>query len=89
MYAYVGVLCRHANHRFEIIMRPVSETEFDDILQSAEAENALREGMGLPRFEVTTQSYPSVSGGADLLMYYFADMLFGFVQDGEHFSCGL
>jgi hypothetical protein len=70
-------------------MRPVSETEFKAILQSAEIENAMRESVGLPRLEVTTQSYPSASGGADLQMFYFADSLFGFVQEGEHFSCGL
>lgn len=70
-------------------MRPVSETEFKAILQSAETENAMRECVDLPRLEVTTESYPSASGGADLQMYYIASMLFGFVQDGEYFSCGI
>ncbi|MNJ53534.1 hypothetical protein D3C77_489270 [compost metagenome] len=70
-------------------MQQVTDTEFAEILQSAERENAERLSVGLDRFEVTTHAYGALGGSGELVEYYFAGSMFGFVQGGVHYSNGL
>lgn len=70
-------------------MQQVTEAEFNTILASAERENEERISVGLEPLTVTTKNYGSVAGGGELVEYHFGGSMFGFVQNGVHYSNGL
>lgn len=69
-------------------MQQITKEEFANILESCQAENAERVEMGLEAYEVTTAEYDGLSAGS-LVEYYFANTMFGFIQDGIYYSNGI
>jgi hypothetical protein len=70
-------------------MQQITEDQFNTILASAERENEERASVGLEPMSVTTKSYGAVAGSGELVEYHFAGSMFGFVQNGIHYSNGL
>lgn len=70
-------------------MQQITETEFNAIVKQTEAENAERVSMGLEPHVLSTNAYGAVSGSGSLVEYTFANSMFGYVQDGVHYSNGI
>lgn len=70
-------------------MRQITESEFNAVLLNAERENEERASVGLCRYEVTTHAIGGLTGSGELVEYHFAGSMFGFIQDGVHYSNGL
>ena len=70
-------------------MRQITEAEFNAVLQETQRENEERVSVGLAPFEVTTRIYGSLGGSGELIEYFLAGTMFGFVQGGIHYSNGL
>jgi|TARA_Y100001951_G_C11294393_1_gene274511 hypothetical protein len=70
-------------------MQQITEAEFAAILMKADEENAERESVGLSRIEVTTKTLGALSGSGSLIEYTFGNTMFGFIQNGIHYSNGL
>jgi len=70
-------------------MQQVTEAEFAAILMKAEEENAERLSVGLNRIEVTTKTLGMLSGSGSLIEFTFGNTMFGFIQNGIHYSNGL
>lgn len=70
-------------------MRQITEAEFNAVLQETQRENEERVSVGLAPYEVTTRIYGSLGGSGELIEYFFAGTMFGFIQGGTHYSNGL